>query len=308
MKPLTVYISASEQAAYNLALEEHLLLNSTEDVLLFYINYDAVVLGKHQNPYKELNLQYCIDQHIDIIRRLSGGGTVYHDTNNVNFSFIRNKDADFVNFREHIEPISAALKQLGIDNVISPRNDLFIADKKFSGNAEHVNNTKKRILHHGTLLYGSNLEKLRSALVPPGFSIDTHAVNSVRSKVTTIRDYINASSCIDFLNQLISALHDHLNISSVGELSTENIPAIEKLVLEKYTRWDWNFGHSPQFCYTNKYNDRITIRKGVFIKIESEEISEDEIETYIGLPFNKEALKAVLTSEHDSLTERLCIH
>ena len=130
LKELKILRSNCTSVFQNLALEEYLVKNSSEDILLFYINRDAIVLGKHQNPWLEVNIELASINKISIARRLSGGGTVFHDLGNINFSFIRNKDSDFVNFREHIEPISAALKSMGIENLISPRNDIFIGDCK----------------------------------------------------------------------------------------------------------------------------------------------------------------------------------
>ena len=157
LKKVKIHISTSHDVYANLALEEYLVTQSNDDILLFYINSPCVVIGKHQNPWKEVDLTLRNEKKHTVARRLSGGGTVYHDLGNINFSFIRNKNQDFVNFREHIVPISAALEKLGISNVISPRNDIFVKEHKVSGNAEHVNSKLGRILHHGTLLYDSDI-------------------------------------------------------------------------------------------------------------------------------------------------------
>ena len=144
MNPLKLVRSTSDNPSANLAWEEYLLKNSSEDYLLFYINSPSVIIGKHQNPWCEVNLSFCNENQIEVRRRLSGGGAVYHDYNNINFSFIRSKESDFVNFKEHIIPISAALKQMGVTNRITDRNDIFLGDKKISGNAEHVDNTPQK--------------------------------------------------------------------------------------------------------------------------------------------------------------------
>ncbi|HCD68366.1 MAG TPA: lipoate--protein ligase, partial [Bacteroidetes bacterium] len=184
MKKVKIHISTSHDVYANLALEEYLVTQSNDDILLFYINSPSVVIGKHQNPWKEVDLTLRNEKKHTIARRLSGGGTVYHDRGNINFSFIRNKNQDFVNFKEHIIPISAALEKLGIRNIISPRNDIFVNDHKVSGNAEHVNSKLGRILHHGTLLYDSDLIRLNGSIRPQKkYEIKTHAVNSVRSPV-----------------------------------------------------------------------------------------------------------------------------
>jgi lipoate-protein ligase A len=264
LKQLSIIQSNSQDAYYNLALEEYLVLHSQEDILLFYINDDAVVIGKHQNPWKEVNLAPLPNsgQH-KVIRRLSGGGTVFHDTGNINFSFIRNKDSDFVDFREHIEPISEALAALGIPNLISPRNDIFVNERKVSGNAEHVNSKVKRILHHGTLLYDSNIIKLNGSIRPTkALKIKTHAVDSVRSPVMNMREVNDLGDTRTFLAKLIDTLNQVLDIKEINEITPSDYNEVNELVKTKYTTWSWNFGHTPQFTYTNQLDTEIKIRKG----------------------------------------------
>lgn len=282
MQPLSIYLSNSTNVFYNLALEEHLVTASHEDILLFYINTDAVVIGKHQNPWKEVDLS-PINDNLDthtVARRLSGGGTVFHDLGNINFSFIRNKDTDFVNFREHIEPISAALLALGIPNSISPRNDIFVNEHKVSGNAEHVNSKAKRILHHGTLLYDSNIIKLNGSIKPKkALPIKTHAVDSVRSPVMNMRDLTDLGDTPAFLEQVVSELKKHLEVTSIESIHPESNLTVQALVNEKYTSWDWNFGHTPQFTFTSANGSVLKVRKGKVIEAENNHL--------IGLPFSE---------------------
>jgi lipoate-protein ligase A len=266
LNKLKIILSKSENIYENLAFEEYLVTHSREDILLFYINTDAVVIGKHQNPWKEVDLSATDDAFNahKVARRLSGGGTVFHDLGNINFSFIRNKEADFVNFREHIEPISASLKSLGIQNTISPRNDIFVKEHKVSGNAEHVNSKLKRILHHGTLLYDSNIVKLNGSIKPKThLNIETHAVSSVRSPVMNMRDVVNLGNTSSFLNALVEELHNHIAVSSVQQTSPTSYPEANNLLKTKYTTWEWNFGHTPQFTYTSDIGEVFKIRKGL---------------------------------------------
>jgi lipoate-protein ligase A len=285
MQKLRIYISDSTNVFYNLALEEHLVTSSKEDILLFYVNTDAVVIGKHQNPWKEVDLT-PINKNLDthtVARRLSGGGTVFHDSGNINFSFVRNKEVDFVNFREHIEPVSAALNSLGIQNSISPRNDIFINEHKISGNAEHVNSKVKRILHHGTLLYDSNIIKLNGSIKPKkALNIKTHAVDSVRSPVMNIRSVCDLGDTRSFMDKLIIEIKKHLNVQSIEKIQPEHIAAVHTLVRNKYTTWNWNFGHTPQFTYTNKLGEEIKVRKGKIEEIKSSDLKLNETEQYLG--------------------------
>lgn len=265
MKPFDIYRSTSTNVFENLALEEHLLVNSKKDILLFYINENAVVIGKHQNPWKEVDLNPS--RNYEIIRRLSGGGTVYHDLGNINFSFIRNKETDFVNFREHIIPINEALKKLYISNTISERNDLFINEKKISGNAEHVNSALRRILHHGTLLYDSNLISLNKSIKPSRpLNIKTHAVNSNRSPVTNIRSIYDWGDTNQFLKKLIFNLTEILSIQSTININPASIKSVNQLIEKRYKTHQWNFGHTPQFQYTDSAGNIFKIRKGKIIE------------------------------------------
>lgn len=258
-------MSQSHNVYENLALEEHLVLNSTQDFLLFYINTDAVVIGKHQNPWREVDLTPLDSEGKThkVARRLSGGGTVFHDMGNINFSFIRNKDADFVNFREHIEPISNALAALKIPNSISPRNDIFVQEHKVSGNAEHVNSKTKRILHHGTLLYDSNIIKLNGSIKPKvQLNIKTHAVDSVRSPVMNMREVADLGDTQTFLDALVQELNNQLDVVSVEAITPVDYEEVTTIVADKNTTWEWNFGHTPQFTYINSNGVEMKIRKG----------------------------------------------
>lgn len=283
MKPFDIYISSSQNVYENIALEEFLLTNSKQDILLFYINKDSVVIGKHQNPWIEVDLSPT--RKFKIIRRLSGGGTVFHDLGNINFSFLRNKETDFVNFKEHIVPISQSLEQLHIPNSISERNDLFVGEYKVSGNAEHVNSSLKRLLHHGTLLYDSNLVKLNGSIKPKEkLKIKTHAVSSKRSPVSNLRDFYDWGNTETFLQLIIQKLKTIIDVKSVQEIDPSKITEVTNLIEDKYILDDWNFNHTPQFFYTGKSGEKYKIRKGKVI--ESKDFQN------IGLPF-----KSIL--EHD---------
>lgn len=265
---MKIIISTSNNVFSNLAFEDYLITNSVEDYLLFYRNRDSVVIGKHQNPWKEvdLSIQENGNQHM-VARRLSGGGTVYHDLGNINFSFIKNKDKDFVNFKEHINPISATLQSMGIKNEISHRNDIFIQNHKVSGNAEHVNSKLKRILHHGTLLYDSDLIRLNGSIRPKiDLLIDTHAVDSVRSPVMNIRDVADLGTTDQFLDSFIHKLKSQIKITHVESINPEDILKVQEIVKTKNITWEWNFGHTPQFTFTNSQGEIYKIRKGFIIE------------------------------------------
>ena len=233
-----------------------------EDILLWYINTPCVVIGKHQNPWKEVNFKKTKNT-IKVARRLTGGGTVYHDEGNLNFSYIRNKIDDFVNFKEHIIPISNALDTLGIANEISPRNDIFIKDHKISGNAEHVSIQYQKIIHHGTLLYDADIQNLSKNIKPTKtISIETHAVNSVRSPVINVKQILDLGTVDFFFKKMVSLVKEEIGEGYISYINPEEIQEVQTLVKEKYTHWDWIFGQTPQFKYTPNESLQLIIRRG----------------------------------------------
>lgn len=212
----------------------------------------SVVVGKHQNALAEINHEFVRENQIPVARRLSGGGTVFHDPGNVNFTFIRNvKDISEVNFKVFTVPVVAALGKLGVEAYTTGRNDLLIDGKKISGNAEHMH--KNRVLHHGTLLFDSHLEALKGALKVDLSRFEDKAVQSNRSEVTNIANYLpNPISVEVFTHFLFDEICLNYPDFRFYELTTEDINAIQKLSEEKYQTWNWIFGYSPRYRFTNK--------------------------------------------------------
>ncbi len=168
-------------------------------IFILWQNSPAVIVGKHQNALAEINVAFVMANNIPVVRRLTGGGTVFHDKGNINFTFIKNADDEgkMIDFRKYAGPILEGLQSLGLNAQFSARNDIFLNDKKISGNAEHIYAKKKRVLHHGTLLFNSNLALLNEAIkANPDRYIDK-AVNSVRSVVTNIVDYLNPAITVE---------------------------------------------------------------------------------------------------------------
>jgi lipoate-protein ligase A len=236
---------------FNLAAEEYFLKNFQDDFFMLWRSQTSVVVGKHQNALAEINHEFAKSNQIPVARRLSGGGTVFHDPGNVNFTFIRTVDKiSEVNFSVFTVPIVAALKKLEVEAYTTGRNDLLIDGKKISGNAEHVH--KNRVLHHGTLLYSSRLDALKGILKVDLSKFEGKAVQSNRSEVTNIADYLsNPISVEAFMNFLFGEICQTYPESQVYELAQEDNDAIEKLSLEKYQTWDWIFGYSPRYRFSN---------------------------------------------------------
>lgn len=235
-----------------LAAEEYLLKNFTEDIFMLWQSTNSVVVGKHQNALAEIDFPFVHRKKIDVARRISGGGSVFHDSGNVNFTFIKNvKSAAEISFRLFTLPVVEALAKLGITASLSGRSDLIVGGKKISGNAQHV--LKNRVLHHGTLLFNSNLETLGNSLNAAPGKYHGKAVQSVRSVVTNILPLLeNNRSIADFNTFLMNEQLKNPD-SKIYKLSAEDNQKIQELVQKKFSTWEWNYGYSPKYNFTNEY-------------------------------------------------------
>ncbi|MGD6833738.1 lipoate--protein ligase [Sutcliffiella halmapala] len=232
----------------NLAIEEYALKNlDIEDTyLLFYINEPSIIIGKNQNSVEEINTKYVEDNGIHVVRRLSGGGAVYHDHGNLNFSFITKDDGEsFHNFKKFTAPVVEALKSLGVNAEMSGRNDLLAEGRKISGNAQF--STKGRMFSHGTLLFDSEIEHVVSALNVKKDKIESKGIKSIRSRVANIKEFLKEDITIEQFRQLLlEAIFKTKDIPEY-ELTKEDWKNIHELSKERYQNWDWNYGKSPKF-------------------------------------------------------------
>lgn len=264
----------------NIATEEYLLKEKNEEIFILWQNEPAIIVGKHQNALAEINVPFVMANKIPVVRRLTGGGTVFHDKGNINFTFIKNADdaGKMIDFRKYAGPILEGLQSLGLQAEFSPRNDIFIDNKKISGNAEHIYAKKKRVLHHGTLLFDSDLNFLNEAIRSNPERFIDKAVNSVRSTVTNIIDYIEPQiTCASFFEYLFNFVSERQIDAQLYTLNGVDIKAIEKLTAEKYSQWDWNFGYSPSYRLDKKiqiegelFELQLTIEKGIISAVESD--------------------------------------
>jgi len=245
--------NTSTNPYFNIALEEYLLKETTEDIFMLYVDEPSIIIGKHQNTLAEINLKYVLENNIAVVRRISGGGTVYHDLGNLNFTFIANGKAGYlVDFKKFTQPIIEVLQKLGLDVRLEGKNDLRVNNLKISGNAEHV--FTNRVLHHGTILVSANLENLSAALKVESGKYTDNAVKSIRSKVTNINTFLPKPVSVETLKSLVFEYIQKQYDSKSYSISDSDVQEVNKRVAEKFQTWQWNYGYSPRYEFRNSAN------------------------------------------------------
>ncbi|MCP8615527.1 lipoate--protein ligase [Salirhabdus salicampi] len=299
----------------NLAIEEYALKNlDIEDgntYLLFYINKPSIIIGKNQNTIEEINTDYVDERGIHVVRRLSGGGAVYHDLGNLNFSFLTKDDGDsFSNFAKFTKPVTDALQKLGINAELSGRNDILVNGRKISGNAQF--STRGRMFSHGTLMFDSEIEHVVSALKVKSEKIKSKGIKSIRSRVANISEFLTEDlSMEEFKNMLLRFIFDVESAEDVPKykLTKEDWENIHKLSEERYQQWEWNYGKSPKFDiqHSKRFEGagsidvRLNVNKGVIqnCKIFGDFFGVGDVhdieEILIGTRYERDAIKQALT-------------
>ena len=277
---------------FNLAMEEYIFEKFKEDeVFMLWINEPSVVIGKHQNLIEELNMKYCFENNIKIARRISGGGTVVHDFGNLNYTYITNTTGDTaLDFKELLKPMYNALLNLNVDAYISPRNDFRVQDKKICGHSEFMR--KKRVLHHGCILFDSNLDKLRNALNVNNKKVISKSAKSVKSSVANLKDISKLEYDIsDFLEKLKNEILKTQDRFELYELTNEDINNIEKIKNDKYATKDWIYGQSPKSTFILDEEKKFTVEIDSG-RIKNINIGNDKkYDSLIGIYFEYEEIK-----------------
>lgn len=269
---MKVLISPFINPFINLAIEDHFLRGGADlPVLFFYVNRPSVVLGRFQNPWLETNLSYLVKNDIWLVRRQSGGGCVYHDEGNLNFSFITS-DA-MIDRRKHAELLQEAFKKADIELEISPRNDLWLEGKKISGSA--YKQTKNGSFHHGTFLVSSDLDKLEESLKHTMIPKNTKSIASVRSKVATLQSKHPGIEIKDVV-ELVAHYFHTIPFELDGSLLSH--PSVQES-FRNLISWEWLWGETPHFELENG----IEVRKGIL------EVS--------GERFSRESMQGILSHE-----------
>lgn len=295
--------TGSTDPAYNLAFEEFVLKNATKgNWLILWQNRNAIIVGRNQNALEEINREFVDAHGIKVIRRNTGGGAVYHDMGNLNYSFITDDDAS--SSSRFTQPVVRALRDLGLDAESSGRNDILVSGKKVSGTAQH--RIGGRILHHGTLLFDSDPEMIAGSLNPDPTKFSSKSVKSVRSRVGNIRSFLGEDMDLpSFWQYLKTALAQ--NITPVS-LNDDEISQVQTLKEEKYDTWQWNFGSSPKFdtSIRRRFNGgalqiHLTIRHGCIqaLQINGDFLSLTTLDPLVraltGCPYQEDAIQDALS-------------
>lgn len=296
----------------NLAIEEFILteLELDEPVLLFYINKPSIIIGRNQNTVEEIDTTYVDNNDVIVVRRLSGGGAVYHDEGNLNFSFITKDDGDsFHNFAKFTQPIVEALKRLGVNAKLEGRNDLLIDGYKVSGNAQF--STRGKMFSHGTLMLDLNLDHVVASLKPRKDKFESKGIKSVRSRVANISQFLDKKlTTEEFRDLLLLYIFDVDHVEDVKEykLTEKDWQRIHEISKARYANWDWNYGKSPKFNLerskrfpSGSLDVRLDVEKGTIenIKIFGDFFGigdVEDIETRLtGVAYKRETLEEALS-------------
>ncbi len=244
------YWNERTDPAYNLALEEVMAEQADAPFAMLWRNRPAVIVGRNQNACREFNAAYAREHGVAVVRRMTGGGAVYHDLGNLNFSiFAFETDANrrYVDFAPFAGPVLAALRALGVKAEFSGRNDILVDGRKVSGSAKRVHNG--RILFHGTLLFDVDFEAMAAVLTPPQAKIEAKGVASVRARVANLKEFLPGLDRETFRQAMERELLRQFGLKGPLPIMDNRVREAERTADERYRSWEWNFGESPDFTF-----------------------------------------------------------
>ena len=303
-------VNDSTNPFFNHAVEEYIMKEFSQEAFILWRNRQAILIGRNQNTLTEINEDYVREAGIDVVRRLSGGGTVFNDLGNINFTLITHKEEGGGSLGEGFEkfarPVIGALHSLGVPAKFTGRNDITIEEKKFSGNAQYHH--KNKVLHHGTILYEGNLERLAQALRSKLVKFQDKSVKSVASRVTNVKNYMEQDmDVVEFRDYLKEYIKEYYRITEEYHLQPEDLAAIEKIQKERFESWEWNYGRTPAYSFSNAarfpagtLEVALEVQEGKIrnLRIYGDYFGEAPVEELLvhleGKPFQREHLQDVL--------------
>ncbi|BEP29956.1 lipoate--protein ligase [Helicovermis profundi] len=311
---MLIVLNDNTSSFFNLAAEEYMMKNFDDDIFMLWRGERSILIGNNQNALKEINYDYVKENNIGVVRRITGGGTVFFDLGNIAFGFIKTDDkaedkSSFTDFRKFTIPILEVLKSIGVNAEFSGRNDLVVDGMKISGNAQYK--YKNRVLHHGALLYSADLKDLVSAINPSQIKYKSKGIDSVKSRVTNINKYLNEENkeldILGFRDLINKHIKNNYN-ASFYKFTEKDLNEIDKLMEEKYLTYEWNYGKSPKYSSYNeeKFKGGIVeasyeVKNAKIYKIKfngdffSQKSTVDIEKVLIGVNHNKEDIKNKLS-------------
>ncbi|HGC8232966.1 TPA: lipoate--protein ligase [Streptococcus agalactiae] len=242
-------VNTSNDPAYNVALEAYAFqkLTDIDEIFILWINEPAIIIGRHQNTIQEINKEFIDKNGIHVVRRLSGGGAVYHDLNNLNYTIISNNTQEGAfDFQTFSKPVIDTLAKLGVKAEFTGRNDLEINGQKFAGNAQAY--YKGRMMHHGCLLFDVDMSVLGQALKVSKDKIESKGIKSVRARVTNIVDHLSDKITVqEFSDAILAQMKEEYPEMDEYVLSDAELSEIQAMRDNQFATWDWTYGKAPEY-------------------------------------------------------------
>lgn len=242
-------VNTSNDPAYNVALEAYAFqkLTDIDEIFILWINEPAIIIGRHQNTIQEINKEFIDKNGIHLVRRLSGGGAVYHDLNNLNYTIISNNTQEGAfDFQTFSKPVIDTLAKLGVKAEFTGRNDLEINGQKFAGNAQAY--YKGRMMHHGCLLFDVDMSVLGQALKVSKDKIESKGIKSVRARVTNIVDHLSDKITVqEFSDAILAQMKEEYPEMDEYVLSDAELSEIQAMRDNQFATWDWTYGKAPEY-------------------------------------------------------------